>query len=328
MTAQAIVPIRGTQEAKQCLKCSADGSRNQDILETIEDMALRNEEKEWVREEIAAAIQEHLQPHGWRRLGSFLKTWIPLGSALGILIALLALAGAGWNYSLSRVDKEARFQTTTEATLKTVQADIAEIKTNLTKQSLVSHAALPLADFKATLSDLGSSIAAAKKQDLKVPPKVVDGLAQKMSAIDKNTSDFWPVAGALISYRSSLLVGSSRDWSATFPKCSGTVDLLGADKNATVQRGEGGKLVGPKVLIERIGNQDCYVELDGKRVSKWDCTRCLVKYSGGPLSLTDVHFEDCLFIFDLRSQPAAPDGIRLSKVLLASTSQNFHFPGG
>ncbi len=82
-------------------------------LESTEDMALRTEDKTWVAQEIRAAIKEHLNPHGWRKLQQFL----PLVGVLGILVALLALAGAGWKYAFSRVEAEAQFQTHTTETL-------------------------------------------------------------------------------------------------------------------------------------------------------------------------------------------------------------------
>jgi len=95
---------------------------------------------------------------------------------------------------------------------------------------------------------------------------------------------------------------------------------MDSSPNAAAQTvGPDGKVTGPKVPITRIGEQDCYLELDGKKASGFDCTRCLVKYSGGPLSMRDVRFMDCLFVFDFPSQkPPPPDGQLLSRTLLTS----------
>jgi hypothetical protein len=71
--------------------------------------------------------------------------------------------------------------------------------------------------------------------------------------------------------------------------------------------------------ISSVSNQGRFVQLDGKKISHWHCKGCLVKYSGGPLSLRDVNFEDCLFVFDVPPQQLpAPGGQRLGETLLAS----------
>ena len=284
-------------------------------------VAIRNDDWLLINKAIADAVAP-LNPRGWRKALFLLREWGVLGTIATIIVGLLAISVGAIYQATARIEKETKFQTETEDTLKGIREDIKEIKTGLTKQSLGAQATLPLAQFKTALPDIHSSITAAKQQNLKVPATVVEDIARKMAGTDTNAPAFWPTAAAVISYQSSLLVGSSGNWSVTLPTCRGTVDLLGADKNATVQGSEDGKLTGPKFPIQRVGNQDCYVELDGKTVSKWDCMRCLVKYSGGPVSLTDVHFEDCLFLFDFSSKPATRDGERLTEALLASKSQS------
>ena|SRR5947209_1379686 len=106
-------------------------------------MALRKEDKTWVTEEIRAAIQERLNPHGWRKLQAFL----PLVGVLGIFVALLTLAGAGWKYAFSKIEAEAQFQTHTtdrldhiEGALRVLQAQIAAQRySTIPPKDLKSH---------------------------------------------------------------------------------------------------------------------------------------------------------------------------------------------
>jgi hypothetical protein len=293
-----------------CSLTSTGVSSIQHFLETAEAMPFSQENQEW----IMAKIQEALRPNGWKRFANWLRYWGLIGVAVTAFLALIAIAITLGISALSGRTQEATFRGSTEQWQKTtedIESGIKEIREQLTSQSLAAYASLPLRDFKATLPDLRSSVAAARQQNVKVPPKVVDDLAQKMTAIDTNAPQFWPLAASLISYRASLLVGGSGNWTLTsFPPCNGPVDL---DRAVGMPQA-------------RLTEDSCYAELDGKKISRWDCIRCLVKYSGGPVSLRDVHFQGCLFVFDFQSKPATPDGERLSKTLLASESQNVSLP--
>ena len=50
--------------------------------------------------------------------------------------------------------------------------------------------------------------------------------------------------------------------------------------------------------------------------ASFGCTRCLIKYSGGPLSLKDVEFKDCMFLFLLNSRPPS-EGVTLVEALVS-----------
>ena len=292
-----------------------------------ESVAIRKEDWESINHAIADAVAP-LKPSGWKKALHLLREWSVLGTAATLIVALVALAAAAFYQAFARVDKQARFETTTEDTLKGIQSEIVEVRGQLAKLNVTSHTALPQAEFKNTLLDLSSAIATVQQQHIKLSPAVLSDLSQKLVNTDTNAPAFWPTVAVVISYRSEALVGGIQNWQKQFPLCPGTVDILGADKNAAAQLlGPDHKPTGPKVSIKRIGNQDCYVELDGKTISGWDCKRCLVKYSGGSVSMTDVHFEDCLFVFDFRSgHTPTPDGQRLTKTLLASELTDVAIP--
>jgi hypothetical protein len=288
-------------------------------------LAIRKEDWAAINKAIEDAVAS-VRPSGWKKALHLLREWSVLGVVATIIIALIGLAASQFYQAIARVEKETKFETQTESALIDLRKDIAELKAQLTNQSLATHAASSLNVFKSTLPQLRSSVVLAQEQKLRPPVQVIDDLASKLAATDPGSPDYWPAAAAVINFRSSLLVGGSQDWSVTFPPCKGVADL-DASPNATVQTFNKDGTAGPKVPIERLGVQDCHIQLDGKKASRWDCKRCLVRYSGGPLSLRDVRFEDCLFIFDFRSMPASHDGARLSEELLVSKSQNIDFSG-
>src|SRR6266404_138757 len=146
-------------------------------------MALRKEDKDWIIGKITTAIGEHLNPHGWRRLGLFFKTWIPLAAAISILLALLALAGAGWNFAFTRVDKEARFQTQTAS-------DLGQINKMLT--GLQSSVTL----LQAQIASSRYSVAPIK--DLKKHRDELNTIRNSLAQTPQSTPGYWPAAFQVI----------------------------------------------------------------------------------------------------------------------------------
>ena len=271
--------------------------------ETI-DMPLNEADKAWVRQEVHATNKRQ----GLGILSGFIKDWGGAGAA----IAILAIFFTQWSGYIE-------FRTHTQDRLDGIEKRMTAI-------DLRSQAALPQPAFDKALPELRVSIASAKNNDLKLDSPTFDALGQKLIDSSRNAPEFWPTVSEFISYHSSSLVGGIRNWSASIPLCPGTVDLDSSPDASAQGRLPDGTL-GPKVPIQRIGNQNCYVELDGKSISRWDCTQCVVKYSGGPLKMRDVHLKDCLFIFDFRGkQEPAQEGQRLSETLLASDTGEVSIP--
>jgi hypothetical protein len=290
-----------------------------------QEMALNAGDKKWLTEEIATQVAvavDALRPRGWQKFVCWLREWGLVGTNFAVILTLLGLTLTSAYYAFTRVSKEASFEGTTEQRLKIVESEIEKIDDELTTENIANQAALPIPNLRASLPELHASLATARQKNLKVPDSVLGELSNKLASIETNEPTFWPVAASLISYRSFVLVGTPQGWEA-FPPCPGMADL-DASPGATVQANTPeGKPTGPKVPIQRIGNQDCTIQLDGKRGSRWDCTHCVVKYSGGPVSLHDVHFTDCLFIFDLpQNRAPAPSGQLFAQDLLGSDLKN------
>jgi len=111
-------------------------------LELTEDM--KDTDQNWVRTE----IQRHLDPRGWRKLQGYL----PLAGIIGIFVALLALAGAGWNYGLTRMGQEAAFQAHTTDSLKLVADRLTRIEGNLgilqAQNTVTKYSTIPVKELK------------------------------------------------------------------------------------------------------------------------------------------------------------------------------------
>ena len=163
-------------------------------------MAIRKEDWPSIHQAIADAITP-LKPKGWRKALFLLREWSVLGALATLIVALLGIAGTAFYQATARIGKEATFETNTKNDLKEIRSDIKAIREDLAKQGLFDHASLPLPDFKATLPDLRSVIAAAKQQGVQATPKVIDDLQKKLIAVGERTPGFWPTAAEFISYR-------------------------------------------------------------------------------------------------------------------------------
>ncbi len=262
-------------------------------------MPLNETDKAWVREEIRTAHERQ----GQGKLPSFIKDWSGTAAAVTILIVVFTQ----WSAYVE-------FKTATNIRLDRIEKALIPV-------SIQAQVGLPDSDFAAALPSLGSTLQSAKKAGVKVPPQVVNDLSKKLGAADSNVSGYWPTAAVLISYRSSLLVGSTQNWNKQFPPCmepmlDPTLQVVGPDDKPT----------GPKIVVSHMTAQDCSIELDGRTIVEWDCTRCLVRYSGGPLTMRAVHFIDCLFVFDFPSGPPSGDGPTLTRNLLASNLKDVTVP--
>jgi hypothetical protein len=190
-----------------------------------EDMKLRDEDKKWLSGEIAeqlknanATLLDSLKPHGWRKAAFRLRELGPVATIIAAFLTLLAIAAGAVYQATARVAKEAIFETNTERDIKDIKTAIQGIQVDLAKQSLINHAALPLPDFKTTLSEVGSAIASANQQEVKVAPSVIGNLQHKLIAAGDNAPGFWPATAEFISYRSFNTVNGT--FPVNLPTCT------------------------------------------------------------------------------------------------------------
>jgi hypothetical protein len=310
------------------------------ICDEAEDLMPLNEtDKSWIRE----TIRDAHKSHGLGRLTRFIKEWSGAGAAVGIIVFVLTQWTA---YT------EFRVQTTGRLTA---------IEGQLAKQSVVTHASLPLSEFKTTLPELSAAVATVRQQKLSVSPQVVVGLQQKLTATDTSAPGFWPVSAELISFR-SFNNGSEQTkglLSAKLPDC------VDSEPHSAVVT----KVIEPNIIQYNVPYyENCRFTLDSphdderinevlmtKAFSALEFRHCLIIYNGGnvnilflmpdatgtrivdPLGKFNGHttaeisggpeltFTNCLFAFSISKTPP-PGGQKMTETLLAQNAEKMSIP--
>lgn len=142
-------------------------------------MALRKEDKTWIEDVVDTAVRSHLDPRGWKKLQAFL----PVVTVIGIFVALLALAGAGWNYAFSRVGSEAQFQTHTTDTITRISERLTSIEGKLTL-------------LQAQI--VGQKYSGVPPKELKSHAEELKQLKTSLAQLPTTSPGYWPAAFQVI----------------------------------------------------------------------------------------------------------------------------------
>jgi hypothetical protein len=144
-------------------------------LEPTEDMALRNDDRDWIHAEIQSAV-DLLRPHGWRKAVFVLRELGPLTATVAIIVALVGITLGAVYQSTAHVKEETTFRTNTmdrlgtiEGTLKLLQAQIAVAK-----------------------------YSSAPPQELKKHHDELASVRATLASAPKSEPDFWPVTFQVI----------------------------------------------------------------------------------------------------------------------------------
>jgi hypothetical protein len=207
------------------------------------------------------------------------------------------------------------------ALLLQTKSAVEGIRPQLAQSSIATYAMLPATDLQTALPEIDRSISLIKEKRLPVPVSAIGAIQNKLATVDSTTPGYWSTAESLINYHSELTPGVP-ERSIVLPKCKPPADLDASPNARWFPSNPQGEELGPGAKIDRVGVQDCWVQLDGQKASRWDCTHCVILYAGGPVSLHDVHFINCLFVLNFPSRaPPSPSGQQFSKELLASDLQ-------
>lgn len=272
-----------------------------------------------VRTAVDAAIEEAIdafRPHGLRRAFHFLREWGLSGTLVMAPIALLALAGSGWWYALSRVEKQATFETETTDALKGIEEHLKGIDNALYLSQIQQAAENP--EDKTSADAAKKAIDSARENAVRLTPSIVREAGQKFVQASNENPAAWDAALGFLNYKTflnsaSLLVPPNTG--ATFitnynsvplpqgeklPQMSvagvapeesaARFDLIGHDANK-------GKPLGSKYIFTTGGA----VVLDGMEFRDVIIRNAKVFYSGGPVQMKDVYFINCIFI--MKSTP-------------------------
>ncbi len=306
-------------------------------------MPLTKTEWKTIEDKLEAAIKQS-QPRGWKKALHVTREWGVLGVNISVILALLALSASQFYQANTRLAKEAAFEATTDQSLKGIQGDIVGIKTDVAKLNLALSASKPIAQFKASLPELHSSLTVAQKQNVKVSPTLIADLQSKLATVGPDAPNYWPAAADFVSYRSF----NNATWSppANLPNCRDTQPSTTTLQNNFQMNGKPQKLE-----TKMMGYHDCQFAFDSMLDGNWLNTlidrkaavffkTCVILYSGGSIiarldlahqtrvvdsvadgthsmtvSISDsFQFEDC--VFELSVQPSPTQQAKALTALL------------
>ncbi len=319
-------------------------------------MALNEQDRSWVREQISTAIAARRS--GWQIVLQYLP--------IAVMVAIAIFVVTQWTaYVEFRTHTNDRLDVVESKVnkildrLDSIDGKVNQITSDFTKQSLINHAVLPSSGFKQSLPELGNDLAAARKEKIKIPSAAINEIGDKLLTA-KDAPSFWPTAGEFITYRSQI---SLQDYEQLLrPDLPNCVDKPPIPMKITmdaaaemahkedVERNRGTRFTPAlyencRFTLDSPQEVASIPELGQGRSYILTFRRCQIVYRGGPIRIfvprphptaitgygptrSDVFliqgqtitFERCLFLFDIKSRPG-PEGQSLTQQLLAQSGQ-------
>jgi hypothetical protein len=300
-----------------------------------EKMKLRDDDKKWFAAEIARQLEEvvdSFKPHGWQKLIYWLRLLGPLAASLAIVLTLVGITLGALYQSFAQVKEEATFRTKTEDRLNNIDKQLLGLQI-LNSSNLPSRTENQVVA-KEILKDV-------KDKNISIPTSIVNQAGVSFVDASKNDPKAWPVALDFISYRTVLnkdlaLVGTAKQIATTplgnfeshylteflpgyeHPKMSVGGDVS-FDRAANIyplneKPLDAGQSRGKEVILIEGGG----IGLDGMAMKNVVIRNTVVGYSGGPMSLQNVIFVNCTFLFPLNQESRD-----LGRALLASSAVTF-----
>ena len=296
---------------------------------------LRKEHRDFIAEEVRQQVSEAIdqfKPRGWKKLTFLLREWGLTAIAITLPTTLLGILVTISIFAVNGVKENAQFRTRTEDRLDRINEELKNIKGDLARQNVTTHASLQPEEFKAALPSLISAMATLRAQNAKIGSKIVDDVAQRLLATDRNAAGFWPAASELVSYRSQVAAPDAARLAQT--QLADCTDSAPEITTLTVQGKENEKPIEVKALFAVYRN--CRVVLDSPKdannlnslllkggIAGVRFYQCLVVYQGGPIKLIlawknqvifgshidispsgeTLYFTDCVLDFSLQASP-------------------------
>lgn len=273
---------------------------------------MKPEDRKWVSAEVARQIEiakDAFRPHGWRRVTNFLREWGLAGTAITAPIALLALAGAGWYYAFSRVDKTARFEADTSSRLGNIDKDIKTINDSLTSLKITQAAQNP--STPQSSQAVHRILADAKDNQRLIDPAVLSDVGEKFVNASAYAPQAWDAALQLMTYKSFQL-----SITKSYPKLSGSFEAtqimalvppnekppeFHAYGEAPLASAAEFFPIGQNPNQHSVNGHGMYlalgggVSIDGQQLQHVVFIGTHISYTGQPTKLTDVYFVNCTF---------------------------------
>jgi len=286
-------------------------------LEGDDPLGIRNEDKDWIRAEIATAVAgltDRIEPHGWRR---FLRTCREHGSVaayISIVIALFGMLLTAVYAVTARATKDAIFETKTDTRLDSIDDHLKKIDVTLTTLQLQAFASGPVTPHSAAA--VGKLATENRSAAIHISPEIVQDAGTKLVRASATLPEAWHAALSLAGYRSFLNTalikvppspgppatgftryatkpspgrpieeGSVETIAPTFLKDNqARLNPIGSDLNTNTP-------LQPSILVIRGGS----IDLDGMDVKNVILVGVEVYYSGERVVLKNVQFVNCTF---------------------------------
>jgi hypothetical protein len=202
--------------------------------------------------------------------------------------------------------------------INAIRSDVSGIKARLDELSPLIHdwirsqlqksSQLSPTEFRQNLPQIAKTIEAAKTQKVDTPQPVLWAVNTKFAGIPKSGPVPWEEELQILSYRfifNAILapVPSTR--------------FQGNGKAAFAEIGEGTRPLFKGIVIGRFDQA-----LDGGIWDDMVFVDCTIRYKGGPVTLRNVRFINCRFIFD-----QVPPAKKLSDELLVSANVSVDIKG-
>jgi hypothetical protein len=271
----------------------------------VKDMALRNEDREWISAQIAEAIAA-VKPRGWRKFVHLVRDWGVMGAIITAFVGTIGVVIAVIVFATNGITKNAEFRTNTTDRLANIEKDVGSIKASLANLQIIQgaqHASDPN-----SAKAIASVVRTATIDKVPIDPQLVNSAGKTFVDASRENSDAWQTALALLTYRSFLnapLIPPGKQYSF-----STHYDAPGMVKLGTVR--SIGSAIAPDVsewrllsapnLNEKLATGPQYLladgfvlNLDNTYARKVIFINSRIIYNGGPIKLDDVYFINCTF---------------------------------
>jgi hypothetical protein len=273
----------------------------------VRKMKLRDEDKEWLREEISGQLTdaiEEFRPHGWQKLAHWAREWGIAGAIITTIVALVGITVGALYQSFSHVEKETEFRTKTTDHLVEIDKELLVLRISL------SSAQPTKSQNQTAVKQL---LADARERSISISPAVIQEAGATFVQAGLSDPGAWDVAMHLLNYKSFL---TSIDVNSPLPPGiklehtqyilpkqnflqQPTMNAIGGSKAPDLP--EVRKLdaanpnesvaLGPSFLVISTGS----LMLDGLYLKRVIFKDTHIIYKGGPLTMENVYFINCTF---------------------------------
>lgn len=312
------------------------------FLHPTDEMALRKEDREWIEQQIQTAVNDALNPRGWKKVLRLLREW---GGAATIITTNAVLIGALVAVSVlvaSEIGQNSKFQGKTTATLTGIEGRLSNLENEMLALRTTQAASIPTS--KTNIMQAKRLLSVAQKNSVHLPAAVVEQSGTRFVEAASKEPAAWDAALRFMDYRSFLnrdLAPSTADfvrpseltmsWSfdlrlfakgplvGVFLKSAAVPSEKAALIEPIGQHPNKGRPIGPpSIMLE----SSAPATLDGYRLRNIIFRGVTIRYNGGPVEIENVYFVNGHFEFK-----RAPNSIRLSKTVLASAATTFKAVG-